>query len=894
MSSQSHLPTRRHTGVDSSCEVHAFGMVYLPASPTSKAPQHSKLPSRHLLNQLGQARLAGPCRRRRRASARLARRSSTKSARTWRSRHGRCARGSHRHILLNAIERLPASEAEIARKTYDTYSQYLQTGTNANTVSTKILAESGLFHKNIFINSQESSSAMDIDSENYNFDIDVSDETNVSPILSQKRKYRPLPIEITHYQPNAEMRYMSKSKRSKTKSTDSTYIAEGKVSTESGASQSQALTQNRSNSKTSKDSPMLSHEDNNRIINIEPSPVQSRDGEYTTTHVKEHDEKSINAADLPGGSVMKCFKERRSLNLSRKRKSSNNSLQEHSPEDVKCFVPTRRKTKVHPQRVRLRRVLRKRPRLAQSPTLPRRSFDCFVEFDDRHEADETSAIITHFEVEKIGSRETRRFVCSCKRKKFGGRTTSRPVNDETHIIDPAAKTLKPYFHRKFFQVLPLTAYRMAEALKHAVGPYDLFDVSKVQLSKGDYNDLKNAYYRRLAELQVMPLGHRAEAIANWHAKDYHRDPTPAALDVFVAHHIGYYMPWFNACLLSPVYYFVRSIVRGISTRRIRGKDRSERSTVREFEAVLQGLTIAASLKISSTTNLLNFGLCNRFTGGILESAKRICDDKSDDESATMHEGRPESNDEEEQDEPANADNDNDEEEGDGPADADDNDGGTLPQDDTDDEDIFERSVHVSTDACSSKPVGRTESPVCSNNRSEWERDDNFEEFNDSSYVLQYSGTVAAQLITGVVDEDAVPVMEPMELSVGAGTNEAPMERSVDVPNPYSREHMDLFPCEALGTKIGGILHFGDDDDESAVNTNEHTVSDETSDSTTPCFHVSDIVLVRLLSFCPWPALITRVGATKGRYKNTISKTQSIECHFMKILRRTRGIQHWVL
>ncbi|CAB0028108.1 unnamed protein product [Trichogramma brassicae] len=34
---------------------------------------------------------------RRRASARLARRSSTKPARTWRNRHGRCARGSHRH-----------------------------------------------------------------------------------------------------------------------------------------------------------------------------------------------------------------------------------------------------------------------------------------------------------------------------------------------------------------------------------------------------------------------------------------------------------------------------------------------------------------------------------------------------------------------------------------------------------------------------------------------------------------------------------------------------------------------------------------------------------------------------------------------------------------------------
>ncbi|CAB0044419.1 unnamed protein product [Trichogramma brassicae] len=46
MCSPSHMLPGRRTGVDSLCGAHASGTVYLPASPTSKAPLLSRLPSR--------------------------------------------------------------------------------------------------------------------------------------------------------------------------------------------------------------------------------------------------------------------------------------------------------------------------------------------------------------------------------------------------------------------------------------------------------------------------------------------------------------------------------------------------------------------------------------------------------------------------------------------------------------------------------------------------------------------------------------------------------------------------------------------------------------------------------------------------------------------------------
>uniref|UniRef100_A0ABD2XPA3 ERAP1-like C-terminal domain-containing protein n=1 Tax=Trichogramma kaykai TaxID=54128 RepID=A0ABD2XPA3_9HYME len=57
--------------------------------------------------------------------------------------------------LLNAIEILPASDAETAKKTYDTYMKYLQSGISTTAISTRILTESGLYQNNPFINSQE-------------------------------------------------------------------------------------------------------------------------------------------------------------------------------------------------------------------------------------------------------------------------------------------------------------------------------------------------------------------------------------------------------------------------------------------------------------------------------------------------------------------------------------------------------------------------------------------------------------------------------------------------------------------------------------------------------------------------------------------------------------------
>uniref|UniRef100_A0ABD2WF26 Uncharacterized protein n=1 Tax=Trichogramma kaykai TaxID=54128 RepID=A0ABD2WF26_9HYME len=190
--------------------------------------------------------------------------------------------------LLNAIERLPASEAEIAKKTYDT-----------------VLIGNG--HLDLDMN---------------NFDFDESFATNESPILSHGRKYKPLSIEISHYQPKVPKEALPHSKKGAENSTDSAYITADNLLTNCDTKQSQVSTKKRRSSKESwrQESPLLPYEGHNEDMNIETNPVQSYQGLKKTIDIKDQTETSINVTDVPGGSVLKCFRERRSSKLSRKKK----------------------------------------------------------------------------------------------------------------------------------------------------------------------------------------------------------------------------------------------------------------------------------------------------------------------------------------------------------------------------------------------------------------------------------------------------------------------------------------------------------------------------------------------------------------------------------------------
>uniref|UniRef100_A0ABD2X107 PWWP domain-containing protein n=1 Tax=Trichogramma kaykai TaxID=54128 RepID=A0ABD2X107_9HYME len=89
-------------------------------------------------------------------------------------------------------------------------------------------------------------------------------------------------------------------------------------------------------------------------------------------------------------------------------------------------------------------------------------------------------------------------------------------------------------------------------------------------------------------------------------------------------------------------------------------------------------------------------------------------------------------------------------------------------------------------------------------------------------------------------------------------------KTIDVEPHYSREHSDLFCLEPAANKTGGILNFIDVDEEA---TDE---LDETAVEILKVFHVGEIVLVRLMTYCLWPAMITRIGSKSNEFKFPIS------------------------